>query len=205
MASTYGALLLEISDYTTRGDVEQVIPLWVQFAEADFNRRLVHRKMVARKTATLSEARVPLPSDWLSAINLEIDGRIPSRLKYLSPSDLDNARDDYETSGIPLYYTLIGDEIEVAPHPSTSSTLEMLYRAKVPALSTGSPTNWLLTEHPDLYLFGALAHALPWMEGDPRAQSWVDKAEGILANINTQDERARFSGGPLVRRLRTFG
>lgn len=205
MAANYADLQAEISGYTTRGDVEQVIPLWIQFAEADFNRRLQHRKMVARKTATLNSARVALPSDWLSAINLEIDGRIPSRLKYLSPSDLDNARDDYETSGIALYYTLIGDEIEVAPHPSTSSTLEMLYRAKIPALATGNPTNWLLAEHPDLYLFGALAQALPWMEGDPRAQSWVDKAEAILAAINTHDERARFSGGPLVRRLRTFG
>ena len=185
--------------------MEQVIPLWIQFAEADFNRRVVHRKMVARKTATLSSGRVALPSDWLAAINIEVDGRIPSRLKYLSPSDLDSARDDYETSGDPLFYTLIGDEIEVAPHPSTSVTIEMLYRAKVPALSVGNPSNWLLLEAPDLYLFGALAQALPWMEGDPRAQSWVDKAEAILGQLNTQDEKARYSGGPLVRRLRTFG
>jgi hypothetical protein len=205
MASTYAELLTEISGYTTRGDVEQVIPLWVQFAEADFNRRLRHRKMVARKTSALATGRVALPSDWLSAINIEVDGRIPSRLAYLSPSDLDKARDDYETSGIPLYYTLVGDEIEVAPHPSTAATLEMLYYARIPALSGSNTTNWLLSEAPDLYLFGALAQALPWLEGDPRAQSWVDKAEAILAQINTHDERARFSGGPLVRRLRTFG
>lgn len=205
MASNYTELLAEIAGYTTRGDVEQVIPLWVQFAEADFNRRLHHRKMVARKTATLDAARTALPSDWLSAINIEVNGRIPSRLAYLSPSDLDKARDDYETSGIPLYYTLVGDEIEVAPHPSGTATLEMLYRARIPALSTGNPTNWLLTEAPDLYLFGALAQALPWLEGDARAQSWVDKAEALLAQLNTHDERARYSGGPLVRRLRTFG
>jgi hypothetical protein len=205
MATTYTALLDEIAGYTTRGDVEQVIPLWITFAEADFNRRLQHRKMVARKTATLDSGRVALPADWLSAINIEVNGRVPSRLAYLSPSDLDKARDDYETSGIPLYYTLIGDEIEVAPHPSGAATLEMLYRAKLPALSIGAPTNWLLTDHPDLYLFGALSQALPWMEGDPRAQSWVDKAEGILAQLNTHEERSRFSGGPLVRRLRTFG
>jgi hypothetical protein len=205
MASNYTALQEEILAYTTRGDVDQIIPTWIAYAEADLNRRLQHRKMTARKTATLDTSRVALPADWLSAINIEVDGRIPSRLKYLSPSDLDNARDDYETSGIPLYYTLIGDEIEVAPVPSTAATLEMLYRAKIPALSGGSPTNWLLTEAPDLYLFGALSQAQPWMEGDPRLQSWVDRYEGILAQLNSHEERSRFSGGPLVRRLRTFG
>lgn len=205
MATTYTELLAEISGYTNRGDVEQVIPTWILFAEAEFNRRLQHRKMTARKTATLSSARLALPSDWIEAINIEVSGRVPSRLKYRSPADLDAERDAFGgDAGYPLYYTLVADEIEVAPAPSTSVTVEMLYRAKVPALATNS-TNWLLTEHPDLYLFASLAQALPWLEGDPRAQSWVDTAARLLADANAQDERARYSGGPLTRRLQTFG
>jgi hypothetical protein len=205
MATTYTELLAEVMGYTTRGDVEQIVPTWVAFAEAELNRSLRHRKMVARKTATLSAARLALPSDWLEAVNIEVSGRVPSRLRYLSPSDLDNARDAAGgDSGIPLYYTLVGDELEVAPAPSSSATVEMLYRAKLPALATNT-TNWLLVEHPDLYLFGTLAQALPWLEGDPRAQSWVDTAARILGAVNAQDERSRFSGGPLVRRMQTFG
>lgn len=205
MATTYTGLLDEIFGYATRGDIEQIAPTWVAFAEAEFNRSLKHRKMTARKTAVLSSARLALPSDWNDAINIEVSGRVPARLKYRSPADIDAERDAAGgLSGVPLYYTIIGDELEVAPVPSSSVTVEMLYRAKVPPLATAS-TNWLLQEHPDLYLFGSLAQALPWMEGDARAQSWVDRAAQILAAVNTQDERARYSGGPLVRRMQTFG
>lgn len=205
MATTYTELLAEVFGYANRADVEQIVPTWVLFAEAELNRQLRHRKMTARKTATLSSARLALPADWVAAINIEVSGRVPSRLRYLSPSDLDKARDDAGGgAGLPLYYTLVGDEIEVAPAPSSSVTVEMLYQAKLPALVSNS-TNWLLTEHPDLYLFASLAQALPWMEGDPRCQSWVDTAARILGAVNAQDERARFSGGPLVRRMQTFG
>lgn len=206
MATTYTELLAEILGYTNRGDVEQVIPTWILFAEAEFNRTLKHRKMTARKTATLSSARLALPSDWNDAINIEITGRTSrTRLKYRSPAEIDDERDAAGgMSDEPHFYTIIGDELEVAPAPSSSATVEMLYRAKLPALAT-STTNWLLQEHPDLYLFGSLAQALPWLEGDARAQSWVDKAAQILAAVNTQDERARYSGGPLVRRMQTFG
>lgn len=202
--TSYAELQQAIQDWLNKPELEQVAPTLIALAEADFQRRVRHRKMVSRQTATLSSSRVPLPATWLEAINLEISGQYPSRLKYASPADLDAYRDN-SSSGIGLYYSLVGDEIEVAPTPIDASTIEMIYYAKIPALSDLNTSNWLLVEAPDLYLMASLAQAAPLLGDDARLPLWQGAAEKLLTNLNDADTRSRTSGGPLLRRLSTFG
>jgi hypothetical protein len=46
----------------------------------------------------------------------------------------------------------------------------MLYSQKVPALSDSATTNWLLTSHPDAYLFGTLTMSATLTEREATAR-----------------------------------
>ena len=55
------------------------------------------------------------------------------------------------------------------------------------ALSGGNPTNWLLTTHPDAYLFGALCEAEPFIGNDERFPLWKARRDEIFAGILRDD------------------
>lgn len=203
MATTYTELRAEILAWINRAEIEQAIPTFITMAEATFNREVRHRRMMTRKTANLTTARLALPTDWLEAVNIQISGtNAGSRLEYVSPFELDRVR-DRTTSGQPEVYSLVADEIEFAPTPNATYTVEMLYYAKIPALATNT-TNWLLSEAPDLYLYASLVHVEPYLGNDPRIPVWKGLTETLLASLNDADERARLSGGPLIPRIANF-
>lgn len=61
----------------------------------------------------------------------------------------------------------------------------------ITALSTGSPTNWLLTSHPDLYLYASLAQAEFRGWNDERLPMIKGLVDQLLADVNTAELRRR--------------
>ena len=61
-----------------------------------------------------------------------------------------------------------------------------------------SSANALYLANPDLYLFSALAEAEPFLKNDKRISLWMAKRDAILMDVNGEDDKARFSGGPLA-------
>jgi hypothetical protein len=72
-------------------------------------------------------------------------------------------------------------------------------------LSTSNTTNWLLTSNPDIYLYGALLQAAPYLQDDARIQTWATLYERALNDSQTADDRGASSGGALLTRAKTFG
>jgi hypothetical protein len=66
-------------------------------------------------------------------------------------------------------------------------------------------TNWLLTSSPDIYLYGALLQAAPYLQDDARIQTWATLYERALNDLRTADDRGASSGGVLLTRAKTFG
>jgi hypothetical protein len=64
----------------------------------------------------------------------------------------------------------------------------------VPPLSDAQPTNWLLQEHPDAYLYGTLANAEAFIGHDERIQLWLAAREAAFASIEQADRKARWAG-----------
>lgn len=204
MATTYAQLQDEIFAWVNRAEIWPAIPTFIRLAEADFQRRIRHSRMVARQTATLTSGRLALPEDWLEAINLELVTGDPNRtLVYVSQHELDKLR-DRTVSQDPEVYTITGLELEFAPEPAGLHTVEMLYYGKIPALTDVVTTNWLLADAPDLYLFAALAQTEGYLGNDARVPFWKGQADKLIADLNGADERARTSGGPLIPRIPTF-
>jgi len=197
---TFSGLKTTIADYLNRDDLTSIIPSFITLAEAKFNRKLRVRQMVKRATATLDTQYFAFPSDFLQAKELQLNTNPITYLQYVTMNQGDYASQNlYISVGKPQYYTIIGTQIEVIPTPDTSYTGELTYYGKIPALSDSNTSNWLLAYAPDLYLYGALLEATPYLKDDERLATWSTLYANSLGDIEVADQRASVSSTPIVR------
>lgn len=195
--STYSELKASIADWLNRDDLTSVIPDLITLCEADLNRRLRVREMIARSTGTTSTQFTILPSDFLEARNVQINTSPPAVLDYRSPEALDRYRATIgDNADTPIYYTLIGDTIEVAPTPDSEVTIEIVYYKKLTPLSDANP-NFILQTHPDVYLYGSLLHSAPYLHGDERIGTWAGIYDAKVERMNDADSSSQHSGNTL--------
>lgn len=204
---TYTNLKAEIALWLNRQDLDAQIPTFITLLEAQVERQLRVRQMVKRATASLTGQFISLPDDYLALHNVQLNSNPVQQLEYVTMDYLDEVRARFNASGRPMYYSIVGDTIEVAPVPDDTYTIEIVYFAQIPRLTTGTQeTNWLLSKHPDLYLYGALMNAAPYLENDDRVPTWGSALSSILEDIRVADERATSgTGTPLKMRFKPYG
>ena len=206
----YTSLQTAVTEYLARDQDAALIariPTFVQLAEAKFNRQLFVRQMEQRSTAltdtTLSEPEfVALPADFQSMRRIRLSSvACKPHLQFMSGMQLDEYRTTIaDTLGCPRYFTIFGDEIEIAPTPDANYTLEMVYRQNIPALADNS-TNWLLMLAPDLYLYGALLESAPYIKEDSRIQTWGLGFTAAMTDLNSLGLTSAFNAGPMTVRV----
>ena len=103
-------------------------------------------------------------------------------------------------SGKPAFYT-IHEELEFDRDPNGSYTVEMIYWKQFTPLDSLNPTNWLLTNHPDIYLYASLLSAEMVLREDDRLPTWNSLYENALTNMTKQDVKGQFSGGAIRSRV----
>lgn len=194
---TYTDLQASIAEFLNRQDLTAAIPTFVRLAEAQIARDVRHWRMEKRKVAPFDEAFEELPEDWLETIRLQMDGQ---PMELASREEIARARQS-DAGGRPRFFCHSEGSLEVWPAPNGVFEAELLYFARVPALTAEAPTNWLLTEAPDVYLYGALIHTAPYLVEDERAQTWGSLYAAAVQNLNQSSNRARHSG-PLRLRVR---
>ena len=198
--TNYTTLLQAITDWVDTPEVEQVADQMVQFVEADLNARLRCREMIVRARTTSSAEYVQLPSDWAEGINLQIiDGSSPLRYVTLDESDIIKKAQNYTAT---QFYSLMNGAIELVPAPADDVEIEMVYYGKIPALTSVNTTNWLLTRAPDIYLYGALTHAAPFLKNDARIQTFGQIYLARVESIQEEAQKSMHSGSPLIARTR---
>jgi len=202
--TTYATLQSEIASWLNRDDLSSIIPTFIQFVESDVNSRLRHQKMVVRAQATSNQEYVQLPGDWLEAINIHIiDGAQP--LSYVTLNEADRINKQQIVTQ-PSFYSIMDDALEIIPAPGSNIDIEMIYYGKIPALSNQNTSNWLLVKAPDLYLYGSLVHAAPYLLDDQRVGLFANMYNSRLEALALESDKAVHSGGPLVARTRkTYG
>jgi len=194
--NSYSSLKSSIADWLNRDDLTAVIPDFISLAEAQMERRLPTQKMVKRANATIDTPFSALPSDFLSCKSLVLTSTAPvQQLIFLTEDEVDAKKYVYRTTGKPQYFALIGNQIEVLPAPDTSYTAELTYVATLAKLSDANTSNWILDRHPDLYLYGSLLQAAPYLRDDERVGLWSSQYQAAIEDMLLQNERAAFSQG----------
>lgn len=198
--ANYTDLQAAVLSWTHRaGDsaVEAIVPDCIRLAEARFNRTLRVSSMEETLAETaLSSGAASLPTGFLSFKEVRYVGDTNYTLQ---PKSLEFIRaQETNTGNGARYFAVTGTQIVCWPE---SGSIKGTYYKEVPALASNS-TNWLLTAHPDLYLFATLTEMALWLEDDSRIPLWAEKASALLDMVQRADDRNLFDGGPLAARAR---
>lgn len=126
------------------------------------------REMITVDTDTLSTSvrTLSLPTGYIqfTKLNLQYGDSIYPPLMYRTPHELNT----YTTVGQPCHYT-VTDALTFDRIADVAYTLNRAYYAKVAALTSSNTTNDILTNYPDIYLYGCLYHAFVWTQNDTKA------------------------------------
>lgn len=206
----YASLQSAVTEYLARDQDATLIariPTFIQLAEAKFNRQLFVRQMEQRATALVNLASgepefISLPSDFQSMRRVRLSSVTGKpALEFKSGTQIDEYRfETFNVSGRPRYFTVFGDELEIAPTPDAAYTIEMVYRRSIPPLAE-SDLNWLLALAPDLYLYGALLESAPYIKEDGRIQTWGLGFTAALSDLNNLGLTSTFNAGPMTVRV----
>jgi hypothetical protein len=206
----YTSLQSAVTEYLARDEDTTLIariPTFIQMAEAKFNRQLFVRQMEQRATALVDTASsepefISLPADFQSMRRVRLSSVAGKPcLEFKSGTQIDEYRFGISNvAGKPRYFTVFGDEIELAPTPDAAYTIEMVYRKGIPALAANA-NNWLLTLAPDLYLYGALLESAPYIKEDGRIQTWGLGFTTALNDLNNLGLTSTFNAGPMTVRV----
>jgi hypothetical protein len=202
--TSYTTLKSTIADYLNRSDLTSIIPTFISLAEANFQRNVKHWKMHKRAEATLDTEFTAVPSDYLEAIRWHIITAPPSVIEYASPVEIMNAKTaNNDASGRPTLFSVVNQQFQVHPKPNQNYSSELLYYSRIPILSDSNATNWLLDDHPDLYLYASLQASAPYLMQDERITLWNELYLSATQNLIASSETAR-SSGSLRMRVTTF-
>jgi hypothetical protein len=201
--ATYDELKTAIADFLNREDLTSAIANFVSLAETGINRRLRHWRMQKRSVAVIDAQYATVPSDWLSSMRFYTTDAGTRPLDLISHAELlDRRSERNDRVGRPTHYAVTGGQFEFFPTPDAAYNAELVYFARVPALSDVAPTNWLLTEAADVYLYGALTHSAPFLAEDARLATWAALYQSALDSLGAASDEARYSGVGLRMKIR---
>ena len=198
--TNYSELQTAVGSWLNRSDLSSNIPDFITLAEASFNRVLRTRNQITRATSSVNAQYVALPTDLIELFNIQINTDPIKRLEQVSLDKADDLRSANSSSGTPAYFAITGNNIELIPTPNDTKTIEIIYYAKITALSSSNTTNWLLDNYPDIYLYGTLVQAEPFLMNDERLGTWGTLLSKAQEELRVSDERSQTEGGTLVMR-----
>lgn len=195
---SYANLKQAVERFTHRTDLADVLDNFIELAENDLDKRLRLRNNELRATATMSttDRFLALPDGFLKMRRLSlINGSLNYEIKYESPEamQLQNA------AGRPRSYT-VTSQLEFDRVADSAYTLEMSYYRRITPLSTSNTSNDVLTDYPDLYLYGCLIHYAVWAADAEALQIYTSKFEAALLLANKQERDGRFGVAPRIQK-----
>ena len=207
--TTYAELQTATANWLDRTDLTARIPEFIELSEANFNRVIRSPDMVTKDDSfSIASRYTTLPTDTLEIVRIVLDLTPVVVLEYLTPEEISERRVSMSATGKPYYFTVIGgstNQLEVVPSPDSTYTSSIVYYTRIAALSDSATSNWLLAAHPDIYLFGTLVEAEPYLKNDERMPMWTSRLDKALMALRLQGERELHTGSSLRMRARVLG
>lgn len=192
--TTNAELETAIGNWLDRTDLSSRIPEFVVLAEARFNRVVRAPDMLTRDDAfTIDGQYETVPTGFLEAKRIVLSTSPVTSLEYVTPDAMADMQQTRSATGRPRYYTVSGGSFEFFPVPSEAFTASVLYYARLTPVATSF--NWLATSHPDVYLYGALVQAEPYLRNDDRLPVWRSQLDQALSELAVLNDRKQVQSG----------
>lgn len=187
--TTYAQLQAAAANWLVRGDLAARIPEFITLAEARLNRLLRTRlsETEVALTTVVGARKLALPAGFTEPLRLWLESEEGRRELPFLEAGLMGAS---SLRGAPGAWTVDGGFIgfDRPCDEAYGLTLRML---KAFSLSDASPTNALLSDAPDVYLFATLSEAGPFLRDAELASAYEAKLERALGELNAKDARSR--------------
>jgi hypothetical protein len=203
--NSYSTLKTAVSNWLDRDDLTDRLPEFISLAESTFNRVLRIRAMetTVSDTTPSGSKEDALPTGYLQMREIHLTTSPVASLAYITPEIMYRIRAG-SNNGKPNAYTIVGDNILFGPTPDDAYTYSVTYYKSFDALSDSTATNWLILNAPDLYLYGTLLQAEPFLMNDERVPLWERGMRQVINDLQEQDDKDRHSGSEM-RVMNTSG
>lgn len=201
---TYENLKAEIIDWSHRDDLDTKIDTFIQLAESEMYAnqmeplQLRGEESLAAFTmdSTTPSRFVALPTGYQSMrkVRVQIVNGESVELMFRPPAGLEILSD----TGLPRFFT-VTDQIEFDRTPDQDYAGEFQYYQEFTALSTAAPTNIVLTNHPTIYLYGALWALNVYTVQPQIAAAYYQQFIAAIVGANGKDEMGRYGPAPVMR------
>ena len=172
----------------------------IAFTESRMQRQLRALDMEIREAnLALTGEYVAVPADYLQVRDFYVNGATRTPLKYTSSDALTLHYSDGAT-GTPQFFTVLGGYFRFGPPPDGANTATLIYYAKFPPLTSTTTTNWILQQHPDAYLYGALMEAAIRTQNPTGAAGYGQLFSEALKSIQSSADRGRWTGPAMATR-----
>lgn len=208
--STYAELQTAIANEIRVDDLTSRIPEFITRCEDRINRKLRIREMQTESevtyAATATDRFIDVPTGYIEYLDLKIKTSTQERKDYRKmtyvPPDLIHryASNLYYGYGYPyntysdegyMHFTL-RDKFELSRNVDEDHTVKIHY-IKRWDIETDL-TNWLLTNHHDVYLYGAVLQAEAYLQNDVRIGIWKEAYDEAIFELNEVADRGRDDG-----------
>jgi len=189
--ANYSDLQASAVDWMERAGQAGQAPDWIKLAEAKLNRKLGAVEVEASLNSVAASRNIDITS--LSIVE-------PIALFISPPSENEReiqpqANGTYPlmevTEAQPRIYSIVGTNIQFDRIADQVYPFRFVYRERF-ALSDSAPTNWLLTNHPDVYLAATLmwgaGYNQDWQNG-PVWKSMLDEAIPEIRHTISKNKR----------------
>lgn len=193
--STYAELQTAVASWLKRTDLTDEIPDLITLGEKWIFRRARTRDMETALSVSISSGVAAVPADYVEMKHAYIDGTPVCPVQRQSASQIYARYPLRSADGKPQFFARDGSNFIFGPYPDSNYTLKGIYYKRLTTIV--SSANALFTANPDLYLFAALSEAEPFLKNDKRMPVWMAKRDQALADVNMEDQKETFSGGPL--------
>ncbi|MCK4788721.1 MAG: hypothetical protein KAV87_33570 [Desulfobacteraceae bacterium] len=201
---SYEELKVEIIEWSHRDDLDGKIDTFIDMAESEMYAnqdgplQLRGEETLAAFTMDSSTPSrfIALPTGYQSMrkIRVQIVDGESVELEFRTPSQLNILSSD----GLPRFFT-VTDQIELDRLPDQDYAGEIQYFQDFTPLSDTVATNTVLTNHPNIYLFGALWALKLHTEEAQAAANYYQQFISAIRGANNKDELGRYGPAPVMR------
>lgn len=185
--SNYTELKAAVTGWLHR-DLSTQIPDFITLAETRINRIAQVRMMENEVPLVLAAGArsIALPTGFTSPLAVWLGSTHRDPLSPATPEELPVTG----VAGSPQYWAIDGANLAFDRPADVDRTVTLRYRGGF-KLNDAAPTNALLTKYPDLYLYGTLLQAAPWIRDNDSLPLWNEMFNQAVREINATESRAR--------------
>lgn len=202
--STYSELQTEISDWLARSDISGKATTMISLAEARLNREIPATVTDVSLTGTIGSRRIDIsPYNVVEPLRLF---QVPATGREYEVTKKQDGDFTYTSNaGLPSFWAADENSTAIDFDCPLSEAFQFRFRCRQRfGLSDIVTTNWLLTNHPDMYLLACLVWGGAYIKDFAYASTLkgaLDEAMGEVKNIIAKQNKATLNVDPALSRI----